>query len=88
VHELHLALDEIVLRAPRGKYDAWLVKTTRTMRGTSPRSCSMRHVRCASESPSGDGEEASGERYGVAAPRRQYFHAAGRILWNDRFFSE
>jgi hypothetical protein len=60
VHELHLALDEIVLRAPRGKYDAWLVKTTRKMRGTSPRTCSKRHVRCASESSSG--EEASGER--------------------------
>ena len=75
MHELHFALDEIVLRAPRGKYDAWLVKTTRKMRGTSPRSCSMRHVRCASESPSG--EEASGERFGEAAPRRDIFHAAG-----------
>ena len=65
VHELHVTLDEIVLRAPRGKYDAWLVKTRRKMRGTSPRSCCMRHVCCASESPSG--EEAGVERYDVAA---------------------
>ena len=76
MHELHVTLDEIVLRAPRGKYDAWLVKTRRKIRGTSPRSCCMRHVCCASESPSG--EEAGVERYDVAAVPHaaRYFHAA------------
>jgi len=78
VNELHLALDVIVLRAPRGKYDAWLVKTTRKMRGTSPRSCSMRHVCCASESPSG------GKRRTVRCSRTaaRYFSRRECILEN------